>query len=61
MWNKNECATTDLILCEHSHTQVCQNIPLSRGEDRVINTAVLQWNLGEQQDLGLNPNEQGLK
>lgn len=49
--NVNDCVTTDLVLCEHGHTQLCQNLPLSRGEHGVIDTAVLQWNLGEAYDL----------
>lgn len=38
---KHEGATTDLIFWEYSQTQVSQNISLSRGEDWIIDRAVL--------------------
>lgn len=44
--------TTDLIFCEHNQTQLSQNIPLTGGESRVINRAVLKGNLkGATQNL----------
>lgn len=36
---------TNLIFCEHSETQLSQNIYLSRGENRVINRTVPHSNL----------------
>lgn len=50
----------DLILREHGHTQLCQNLPLSTGENWVIDRAVHWWNLVEEYELNPICNERGL-